>query len=118
MLTGITQGMVAGAPRIDSALAAFLDFARDTVLVAHNAPFDLGFLKAACTATGRDWPDFDSIDTARLARRVLTRDEAPNCKLSTQSQIFSLGVLKMCESPVTPAPSSHFTNVTPTSIPV
>jgi DNA polymerase-3 subunit epsilon len=88
VLTGITQGMVASAPRIDSALAAFLDFARDTVLVAHNAPFDLGFLKAACTTTGRDWPDFDSIDTARLARRVLTRDEAPNCKLSTLARLF------------------------------
>jgi DNA polymerase III subunit epsilon len=88
VLTGITQGMVAAAPRIDSALPAFLDFARDTVLVAHNAPFDLGFLKAACTTTGRSWPDFDSVDTARLARRVLTRDEAPNCKLSTLARLF------------------------------
>ncbi|MDX6227713.1 MAG: polymerase subunit epsilon [Frankiales bacterium] len=88
VLTGITQRMVAEAPRIDAALAAFLDFARDTVLVAHNAPFDLGFLKAACTTTGRSWPDFDSVDTAKLARRVLTRDEAPNCKLSTLARLF------------------------------
>jgi DNA polymerase-3 subunit epsilon len=88
VLTGITQGMVASAPRIDAALGAFLEFARDTVLVAHNAPFDLGFLKAACTFTNREWPDFDSVDTARLARRVLTRDEAPNCKLSSLSKLF------------------------------
>ncbi|BEP15399.1 DEDD exonuclease domain-containing protein [Acidothermaceae bacterium B102] len=88
VLTGITQTMVATAPRLDAALSAFLDFAHDTVLVAHNAPFDLGFLKAACTTTGRVWPDFDSIDTARLARRVLTRDEAPNCKLSTLARLF------------------------------
>ena len=88
VLTGISQGMVATAPRIDAALSAFLDFAGDAVLVAHNAPFDLGFLKAACTSTGRSWPNFDSVDTARLARRVLTRDEAPNCKLSTLARLF------------------------------
>src|SRR3954451_5920582 len=41
VLTGITQAMVATSPGIDAARAAFLDFARDSVLVAHNAPFDL-----------------------------------------------------------------------------
>src|SRR3712207_9040862 len=44
VLTGITSMMVATAPRIDAVLPAFLEFARGTVLVAHNAPFDLGFL--------------------------------------------------------------------------
>ncbi len=88
VLTGITDGMVAGAPGIESALPAFLEFSRGAVLVAHNAPFDLGFLKAGCNRLGIPWPGFDSLDTARLARRVLTRDEAPNCKLSTLARLF------------------------------
>lgn len=92
VLTGITNGMVAAAPQIDAVLPAFLDFARDCVLVAHNAPFDLGFLKAACAGLGVNWPGFDSIDTARLARRVLTSDEAPNCKLSTLARVLHASV--------------------------
>ena len=88
VLTGITDSMVAGAPRLVDALPAFLEFARGTVLVAHNAPFDLGFLKAGCADLGLVWPAFDSLDTARLARRVLTRDEAPDCKLSSLARLF------------------------------
>ncbi len=88
VLTGITDAMVAGAPRLDQALPAFLEFSRGAVLVAHNAPFDLGFLKAGCAQLGLTWPAPASLDTARLARRVLTRDEAPNCKLSTLARLF------------------------------
>ena len=88
VLTGITDAMVAGSPRLDQALPAFLEFARGAVLVAHNAPFDLGFLKAGCARLGIAWPGHDSLDTARLARRVLTRDEAPNCKLATLARLF------------------------------
>lgn len=88
VLTGITDAMVAGAPSIAQALPAFLEFSRGTVLVAHNAPFDLGFLRAACQRTGTTWPAPDSLDTARLARRVLTRDEAPNCRLATLAPLF------------------------------
>jgi DNA polymerase III subunit epsilon len=92
VLTGITDTMVATAPRIDTVLPAFLEFARDCVLVAHNAPFDLGFLKAACAALAVPWPGFDSVDTARLARRVLTSDEAPNCKLATLARVLRASV--------------------------
>jgi DNA polymerase-3 subunit epsilon len=88
VLTGITDAMVAGAPRIDTVLPAFLEFSRGTVLVAHNAPFDLGFLRAGCDRLGLVWPSYECLDTARLARRVLHRDEAPNCKLSTLAQLF------------------------------
>ncbi len=94
VLTGITDAMVAGAPRLEQALPAFLEFSRGAVLVAHNAPFDLGFLKAGCEELGLTWPAPDSVDTARLARRVLTRDEAPNCKLATLARLF--------RSPTTP----------------
>ena len=88
VLTGITDAMVADSPRLDQALPAFLEFSRGAVLVAHNAPFDLGFLKAGCARTGLVWPAPDSLDTARLARRVLTRDEAPDCKLATLARLF------------------------------
>ena len=89
VLTGITSMMVAAAPRIDAVLPAFLEFARGTVLVAHNAPFDLGFLRAACEETGVLWPAFPSVDTAVLARRLLTRDEVPNCRPGTLAPYFS-----------------------------
>ncbi|WP_428995044.1 DEDD exonuclease domain-containing protein [Kribbella qitaiheensis] len=88
VLTGITDLMVASSPRIDSVLPAFLEFARGCVMVAHNAPFDMGFLKHDSQAHGYDWPDFVVVDTALLARRVITPDEAPNCKLSTLSKLF------------------------------
>ncbi|MGY2704093.1 MULTISPECIES: DEDD exonuclease domain-containing protein [unclassified Nocardioides] len=94
VLTGITNTMVSDAPPIESALPAFLEFAVGTVLVAHNAPFDVGFLKHFAEQQGRPWPRFEVLDTARLARRVVTRDDAPNCKLSSLAKAFG--------SPVTP----------------
>jgi DNA polymerase III subunit epsilon len=88
VLTGITDAMVASAPGLDEALPAFLAFSRGAVLVAHNAPFDLGFLRAGCERLGLRWPEYEHLDTARLARRVLTRDEAPDCKLATLARLF------------------------------
>ncbi len=94
VLTGISDATVAGAPRLSSALPAFLEFAgagETTVLVAHNAPFDVSFLKAGCAITGQQWPGYQVLDTARLARQVVTRDEAPNCKLSSLARLFRAG---------------------------
>ncbi|MFY0408854.1 DEDD exonuclease domain-containing protein [Solicola sp. PLA-1-18] len=88
VLTGITDAMVAGAPRITSALPAFLEFARGCVVVAHNAPFDVGFLKHFCAQTGQPWPGFETLDTAVLARRVLHAGEVRNCKLGTLAAHF------------------------------
>jgi DNA polymerase III subunit epsilon len=88
VLTGITTAMVIGAPKIEEVLPSFLEFARGSVLVAHNAPFDIGFLKAAAAQTGHAWPGFPVVDTVKLARRVVTRDEAPNHKLSTLAGLF------------------------------
>ncbi|RYJ06734.1 MAG: DEDD exonuclease domain-containing protein [Actinomycetales bacterium] len=88
VLTGITNAMVVEAPRIAEVLPSFLEFARGTVLVAHNAPFDTGFLKHAAAGLGIPWPRFEVLDTAVLARRVLLRDEVPNVKLSTLARHF------------------------------
>ncbi len=92
VLTGITTTMLVGAPRIEEVLPAFLEFSRGTVLVAHNAPFDVGFLKASAAATGHAWPGNQVVDTVRLARRVVTRDEAPNHKLSSLAALFGAAV--------------------------
>ncbi|HET7397446.1 MAG TPA: DEDD exonuclease domain-containing protein [Intrasporangium sp.] len=89
VLTGITDGMVADAPRIEGALPAFLEFARGSVLVAHNAGFDITFLKAAAAHTGTPWPGFHVLDTLQLARHLVGRDEAPNHKLSSLATLFS-----------------------------
>lgn len=90
VLTGITDAMVASAPRITTVLPAFLEFcgSTDTVLVAHNAPFDIGFLSAAAREQGLTFPKFAVVDTARLARQVISRDEARNCKLATLAALF------------------------------
>ncbi|MBB5906787.1 DEDD exonuclease domain-containing protein [Actinoalloteichus hymeniacidonis] len=87
-LTGITDAMVTEAPRIDSVLPAFLEFAAGCVLVAHNAPFDVGFLRSAAEALERPWPRPTVLCTVRLARRILSRDEAPNVKLGTLARLF------------------------------
>ena len=83
VLTGITEAMLAPAPPIEAVLPSLLEFLRGAVLVAHNAPYDVGFLKAACARHGYTWPNPRVLDTAALARRVLTRDEVPNRKLGT-----------------------------------
>ncbi|RJQ66548.1 DEDD exnuclease domain-containing protein [Pseudonocardiaceae bacterium YIM PH 21723] len=88
VLTGITQLMVVDAPRIEQVLPAFFEFARGAVLVAHNAPFDVGFLKAASKRHGQVWPKPVTLCTVRLARRVLTREEAPSCRLSALAELF------------------------------
>ena len=88
VLTGITDAMVIDKPRIAEVLPSFLEFARGTVLVAHNAPFDTGFLKHFSRELGIPWPRFEVLDTAVLARRTLLRDEVPNCKLATLARVF------------------------------
>ncbi|MBR7743154.1 DEDD exonuclease domain-containing protein [Phycicoccus sp. BSK3Z-2] len=88
VLTGISDAMVADAPRIETALPAFLEFAAGSTLVAHNARFDVGFLKAAAARTERDWPAFPVLDTVHLARQLVRRDEAPNHRLASLARLF------------------------------
>jgi len=91
-LTGITDAMLLSAPFIDEVLPTLFEFLgppEETVLVAHNSPFDMSFLKAAALAHEFTWPQYLTVDTARLARAVLDRDEVVNCKLGTLAVFFN-----------------------------
>lgn len=88
-LTGITDAMVARAPTIDRVLPKFLAFAGASVIAAHNAPFDIGFLTAACRGSGTAWPRRAIIDTAVLARLVLRPGDVPDHKLATLASHFA-----------------------------
>ena len=91
-LTGITDEMLLSAPFIDEVLPTLFEFLGspdETVLVAHNSPFDMSFLKAAALAHEFAWPHYLTVDTARLARAVLDHDEVVNCKLGTLAEFFN-----------------------------
>lgn len=92
-LTGITSAMVSDAPTIDAVLPMFLEFARGAVLVAHNSGFDIGFLKAAARRCGIVWPRPPVLCTVRLARRVLSREEAPSVALAALAKLFAVATL-------------------------
>lgn len=69
-LTSITDAMVADAPTIDVVLKDFLEFVGDRVLVAHNANFDIGFIKQKSVECGYDFhPVY--IDTVEMSRALL-----------------------------------------------
>ena len=95
-LTGITDEMLIAAPLINEVFPDFIEFIdrhENVHLVAHNAPFDIGFLKAAASALSHDWPKYEVIDTVKLARRVIDRSEIQNYKLGTLSQFFNTKAL-------------------------
>lgn len=87
-LTGITDDMVNDAPSQSEAVSAFLEFAGDNVLVAHNAPFDTSFIAKACEDMGREY-NYTSIDTVAISRAILT--DIKNCKLDTVAKFLRLG---------------------------
>ncbi|HEU5130063.1 MAG TPA: DEDD exonuclease domain-containing protein [Glycomyces sp.] len=94
-LTGITDEMVAGAPPIQAVLPSFLEFASGATLVAHNAGFDIGFLRHACELCDTRWPRPPVVDTVVLARRLTEKSEVPNRRLGTLARFFG--------SPVAPS---------------
>ena len=90
-LTGITDQMLADAPSIQTVLPMLCEFIgspEESVFVAHNAPFDLSFLKTASALHGYIWPDFRVLDTVKLARLVLTKDDVANYQLGTLAEYF------------------------------
>lgn len=91
VLTGITEAMLLPAPTIDEVFPQLLEFLgspTETVLVAHNAQFDISFLKAAANKLNFTWPKFQVLDTVKIARHTLNREEVRNFKLSTLAEFF------------------------------
>jgi DNA polymerase-3 subunit epsilon len=92
-LTGISDQMLTAAPPASAVLPGLLEFAAGSVLAAHNAPFDLKFLTAACADAGLAWPGFEVLDTVRLARHLLASpQEVPDRKLATLAAFFGTPV--------------------------
>ena len=70
-LTGISDDMLKGAPKIEEVLPKFLDFIGGRVLVAHNSDFDTGFIRAECARLGYEY-NFTAADTLILSQNLLT----------------------------------------------
>ena len=86
-ITGITDDMVAGAPKEPQAIAEFLKFAGDAPLIAHNASFDIGFLRAAAERAHAEYHNA-SLDTLPLARALLS--ELSKHRLDTLARHFKI----------------------------
>ncbi|MCR4692753.1 MAG: PolC-type DNA polymerase III, partial [Firmicutes bacterium] len=89
-LTSITDEMVADAPKIEEILPKFMEFCKGSVLVAHNAEFDTGFIKKAAGDCGLSY-DFAHLDTLMLARGLYP--ELGNHRLSTLNKHLKVTLL-------------------------
>ena len=69
-LTSINDDMVLDAPTIDEILPKFMEFCQDAVMVAHNADFDMSFIKHNCSALGLEC-EKTVLDTVALSRVLL-----------------------------------------------
>ena len=87
-LTGITDEMVAQAPDESEAIPRFLAFCGDRLMIAHNAPFDISFTRAAAERVGIDFKN-PSLDTVPMARALLPNIK--NHKLDTVAEALGLG---------------------------
>lgn len=85
-ITGITNADVQEAPVIEEVAHELIAFIEGLPIIAHNAPFDMGFLYALEDIT--PIPEYTVIDTVRLARKAIT--ETPNHKLTTLSAFLEL----------------------------
>lgn len=93
VLTGITHSMLIGAPTVAAMIPALIEFIGDAVVVGHNVRYDLGYLNAAAVAHGYGRLPNRTVDTLRLARR-LVNDETRDFRLGTLAAHF--------HSPTTP----------------
>jgi DNA polymerase-3 subunit epsilon len=82
VLTGISDTLVVDAPPVTAVLPTLMEFWRGSVLVAHNARFDVAFLNNALQRYSYPTIAMPVICTAILARRLL-RDEVRDCRLAT-----------------------------------
>lgn len=72
-VSGISNADVIGSPAVAQVLPAFLEFIGDSIIIAHNAPFDLGFLRAAMNDAGVTPPANQIVDTQVLAMKAFPR---------------------------------------------
>ena len=86
-LTGISDDMLKGAPKIEEVLPKFLEFVGDRVLVAHNSDFDTGFIRAECQRQGLPY-DYTAADTLILSQNLLP--QLGKFKLDIVSNALSL----------------------------
>ena len=70
-LTGISDDMLKGAPKIEEVLPKFLEFIGGRVLVAHNSDFDTGFIRSECARLGYEY-NYTAADTLILSQNLLT----------------------------------------------
>ena len=103
-ITGITQEMLTGQPTIEEKLPEFLEFIKGAILVAHNAEFDMAFLRNNCERQGiqLEWPSFC---TLKLARHLLPDLESKSLdalaeyyNLTFESRHRSIGDCKVTSS--------------------
>lgn len=86
---GITNEMVADAPSMAEVLPKFMEFLGDAVLIAHHAPFDLGFLVYELERHGMKVPATPALCSSLLARRLISESE--NHRLQTLVKVLNLG---------------------------
>ena len=86
-LTSITNEMVKGAPKEAEALKSFLEFAGDRMLIAHNANFDVGFVRVAAERVGVPFTN-SYLDTVGLSKYLNT--DIKNHKLDTIAKYYQL----------------------------
>lgn len=91
-ITGITDRMAAAAEPIETVLPCLLEFLGNAVLVAHNAPFDHRFLQATLERHHYRRLTNPVVCTARLARKLLPRDEVPDVRLATLAAYLGASV--------------------------
>nr|MBQ4320167.1 PHP domain-containing protein [Clostridia bacterium] len=87
-LTGITDDMVMGAPKVDEAVGKFIEFIGDCMLIAHNANFDISFIRKACEDAHITFNNA-YLDTVAMSRHV--NAELKSHKLDTLAKYYKLG---------------------------
>ena len=89
-LTGITNDMVKGAPKINEVLPEFIDFLGNSIILGHNIHFDVNFLYDAANWLIKMPISNDIVDTLRLSRKLVKNIE--NHKLKTLTEYFNISV--------------------------
>ncbi len=90
-LTSITDDMLKGQAETDEALKAFMEFAKDSVLVAHNAKFDISFLREKARINGIENYDPSTLDTLELSKALIK--DVKNHKLSTLTKKLGINLI-------------------------